>query len=166
MVNLVLLLLLPVVVVIAIDGVLKCALPEALYRRCRFPKSYSSSSTTGEIVISSMSIAAISWSDDQNGSSSAGCSKGWYQSIDRIRSLESAKDFNYWPEASSKWTFDLLLSLSEAAGKGDGGGATATALGRVIAEPGDEEMAFLLNPYNLRSRSVHLVASEGERDEG
>lgn len=104
-------------VVIAIDEVLKCALPGALYRRCRCRKSCcssSSSSSTGEIVISSMSIAAISWSDDQSSSSRAGCKvkDGTNQSIDRIRSLESAKDFNYWPEASSKWTFDLLLCLS------------------------------------------------------
>lgn len=112
-----------------------------------------------------MSIAAISRPDDQS-SSRAGCSRGWYQSIDRIRSLESAKDFNYWPEASSKWTFDLLHCFSEAAGGGGGGGAMATALGRVIAEPGDGEMAFLLNPCNLRSRSVHLVAFGRERDEG
>lgn len=65
-------------------------------------------------------------------------SKGWYQSIDRIRSLESAKDFNYWSEASTKWTFDLLLSLSEATGRC----ATATALGRINAETGRRGNGF------------------------
>lgn len=42
-------------------------------------------------------------------------------------------------------------------GVSGGGGAMATALGPVIAEPGDEEMAFLLNPYNLRSRSRSIL---------
>lgn len=87
---------------------------------------------------------------------------GTYQSIDRIRSLESAKDFNYWPEASNKWTFDLLLGFSA---DGLTGGSSAidgyctSRSGTVIAGPGQEEMAFLLNPYNLRSRTDHFVAN-------
>lgn len=86
------------------------------------------------------------------------------QSIDRIRSLESAKDFNYWPEASNKWTFDLRLGFS--ARRLLVGVQWLLHLVEVIAGPGDEEMAFLLNPYNLRSRIDHFVASGRNRGNG